>query len=69
MAPSDTYFETIKISKKTRKHNNAANGCNPINTPNDVATPLPPLNSAKTGKTCPIIEKMDDNNLKEIKKA
>ena len=39
-----------KIKKKTIKHTIAENGCKPIITPNEVATPFPPLNPAKLGK-------------------
>lgn len=59
IAPNDTYWKRIKIIKKRDTQINAANGCNPIITPKDVATPFPPLNCAKIGKTCPITAKMN----------
>lgn len=40
------------------KQINAAGGCNANITPNDVATPLPPLKPANRGNTCPSITKI-----------
>lgn len=53
IAPSDTKRDRRNTIKKMSKQINAANGLIPKTMPNDVATPFPPLKSAKIGKTCP----------------
>ena len=49
----ETYLVKNKTSKKTPTQLAAITGCMASIIPNNVATPLPPLNCAKTGKTCP----------------
>ncbi len=39
----ETYFEIKNTTTKTTNENKAAKGCKPINKPNIVAIPLPPL--------------------------
>ena len=51
--PKETYCVEIKTAKKTSRQIAAAKGCKPTITPNEVATPFPPLNPANTGNTCP----------------
>lgn len=51
----DTYFEVSKLMKKTMQALNVPNGAKNKSTPADVATALPPLNPAKTGKARPIM--------------
>lgn len=49
----ETYFEIINTAKNTTSTHALVIGVKQITTPNNVATPFPPLNPAKTGKTCP----------------
>ena len=51
---NDTIRLEIKTTKKTMSDNEQAKGKIHTTIPNIVATPLPPLNPAKTGKICPI---------------
>ena len=41
--PKETYFEIRKTTTKTKIEYNAATACKPINNPNKVAIPFPPL--------------------------
>jgi len=45
----DTMPVSRKITMNTPKQHPVSRGCNANNAPNIVATPLPPLNPAKTG--------------------
>lgn len=67
MAPKETNFDNKKVPRNRSKQINAAGGCTPIITPNEVATPLPPLNPAKTGRTCPITANNAQTNFTLIK--
>ena len=59
---SDTYFvviiKRIKVMNSVKKRK----GATPRIIPADVATALPPLNPAKTGKVCPSTAKRPINN-------
>ena len=56
MAPKETYRKAKNTIRKISKEIPAENGFNPMMIPSAVATPLPPLNCAKTGYTCPMIQ-------------
>jgi hypothetical protein len=65
---SDTYLVRSNVMIKTPKVNNVAIGCNARTTPASVATPLPPLKLANTGKICPIMAAIPSASWKLIKK-
>ena len=47
---NETYLKASKTVIKTIQETKALNECKPINSPNNVAIPLPPLNLVYTGK-------------------
>ena len=51
IAPNDTKPEEMKTIINNPKQIPAVSGCKAITTPNEVATPFPPLKCAKIGKT------------------
>lgn len=53
MLPRETYFEMSKTIANIPIEHKAAQGNKPNPTPNNVATPFPPLKLAKTGNVCP----------------
>ena len=53
MLASETYPKVNNTIVKIPRAIKAGIGINPNPTPNNVATPLPPLNPANTGKICP----------------
>ena len=59
IAPNETKCVERKTIKNTAIQIKAADGCKPMITPKDVATPFPPLKFAKQGKTCPTTATID----------
>jgi len=51
IAPNETKCEIRNTNKNIPKQTKAAGGCKAKITPNEVATPFPPLNPPNKGKT------------------
>ena len=64
IAPRETNLKEIKINKKNPRQIKAPRGLIPKTIPREVATPLPPLNPAYTGNTCPKTEENPPHNCK-----
>ena len=77
MEPKDTNLKIKSIIMNIAKAGKTAVGANARNTPNAVATPLPPLNLRKREKLCPAMtmtpaiatNRLDPINIWPIKRA